>query len=106
MAKDLENIVVKNNEGQHRYEVEIEDHLAELVYSRRGDQITLMHTGVPPALEGRGIAGKLAQTALDEARQQKLTVDPACPYVASYIHRHQEYLDLLSPPDQERLKRG
>ena len=34
---------------------------------------------------------------LEYARQERLNVVPLCPFVASYIRRHQEYLDLVSP---------
>jgi len=106
MDINSEDIKVKNNLPQHRYEVEIDGELAELVYSHRGNVITFMHTGVPPALEGHGIAGKLAHTALEEARAQKLTVTRPAPYVAAYIRRHTEYMDLLPPSEQARLKNG
>ena len=96
---------VINNEEAHRYEFQRGDQVAVLTYNRSGQQIIFIHTGVPPALEGHGIAGKLAHTALEDARTQKLTVVPQCPFVASYIRRHQEYLPLLSPSDRERLLR-
>ena len=50
---------------------------AELVY-RRDDagQITILHTGVPPAIGGRGIAGELVRTALDWAKAEGLKVAP------------------------------
>jgi len=50
---------------------------------------------VPPALEGRGIAGKLARAALDYARERKLSVIPRCPFVAAYIRKHPEYQSLV-----------
>ncbi len=104
MDIDFGSIEVKNNQSLHRFEVEVGGEVAELVYSQRGNVITFMHTGVPPAFEGHGIAGKLAHTALEEARSQKLTVYPTCPYVAAYIRRHPEYMDLLPPSEQARLK--
>src|ERR671938_624989 len=57
-------------------------------YRRREDAIVFTHTEVPPALEGRGIAGALARYALDDARRQGLAVLPQCPFIASYIRRH------------------
>lgn len=94
---------VINNEEAHRYEFQSGDQVAVLTYKRSGQHIIFIHTGVPPALEGHGVAGKLAYAALEDARMQKLTVVPQCPFVASYIRRHQEYLPLLSPSDRERL---
>ncbi len=98
-------VVVKNNEAANRYEVELEGQTAVLIYIREGKQIIFLHTGVPPALEGHGIANKLAQTALDDARVDGLVVVPECPFVASYIQRHQEYLDLVPKGERARLLR-
>ena len=50
---------------------------------------------MPEQLEGRGIASKLAKTALDYSRAEGLTVVPLCPFIASYIERHPEYADLV-----------
>jgi uncharacterized protein len=57
--------------------------------------ITLLHTEVPPRLRGRGIAGMLAQTALEYARTNNLKVDVICPMANSYIQKHPEFQDLL-----------
>jgi predicted GNAT family acetyltransferase len=56
-----------------------------------------LHTVVPPALEGHGVASKLADAALRDARARHQTVVPRCPFVAAYIERHREYQDLLDP---------
>jgi uncharacterized protein len=59
----------------------------------------LTHTEVPPALEGRGIAARLVQAALEHARAEGLRVKPACSYVRTYLKRHPEYQDLLATGD-------
>ncbi len=104
MSTNDEQVVVTNNEGAQRYEVKVDEQRAVLTYERRGDHITYLHTGVPPALEGHGIASKLAHFALEEARAQHLHVVPACPFVAAYIRRHPEYLSLLTASEQARLQ--
>jgi predicted GNAT family acetyltransferase len=65
---------------------------AELVY-RRDDagQITILHTGVPPAIGGRGIAGELVRTALDWAKAQGMKVHLACSYSKAWVEKHPEY---------------
>ena len=52
------------------------------------------HTRVPPALEGRGIAAALVQSALDLAREQGWKVQPVCSYVQVYMQRHADSHDL------------
>jgi predicted GNAT family acetyltransferase len=103
MSTEDSSIVVTRNEDEHRYQVKIGDELAVLTYARHGDQIIFLHTGVPAALEGRGVASKLALFALEEARAQHLKVIPRCPFVAAYIRRHQGYLPLLPAAEQTRL---
>ena len=65
-------------------------------YSPRIDhKFIASHTGVPFALEGRGIASRLARAALEYARAHELKVVPLCSFVAGYIQKHPEYKDLL-----------
>jgi predicted GNAT family acetyltransferase len=97
MNVDLDHIAVQDHAAAHRYEVVVGDELAIIEYALAGDRITLIHTEVPAALEGHGIAAKLARAALDDAQARHLAVIPRCPYVASYIRRHQEYTDLVPP---------
>jgi uncharacterized protein len=108
MSNDNENdrSAVINNEAAQQYEIHDDGEVAVLTYERRGNHITFFHTGVPPALEGRGIAGMLAHTALEAARADGLEVIPLCPYVAAYIRRHQEYLPLVSEAYKGRLQVG
>ena len=101
MSVSDNQIMVKKNEEAHRYEIHLNGEVAVLTYQRSGKRIVFMHTGVPPALEGHGLANQLARTALEDARAQKLTIIPLCPFVESYVRRHQEYLSLLDPSDRE-----
>jgi len=96
-------IEVINNENAQQYEVRMGEHIAVLVYKRAGKHITYIHTGVPAAMKGQGIASKLARTALEDARKEHLSVTPQCPFVASYIREHTEYLPLLSQAEQTRV---
>ena len=97
-----EELTVVDNQGENRFEIRIGDELAFLTYRRDGDAIAYTHTEVPPSLEGRGIAAKLATHALDYARANKLEVVPLCPYVAEYIKRHPAYEDLVAPRSRWR----
>ncbi len=90
-----EQITVRNNEAEQRYEALVDGHLAVLVYEREGERITYLHTEVPEALAGRGIGSALAHTALEDARAQGMTIVPLCPFVLGYLRRHSEYLTLV-----------
>ncbi len=97
MSVDLNTVLVVNNEAAHRFEVQVDSEIAVIEYGLVDESIVFIHTEVPDALAGQGIAQKLAQTALAYARAQRHTVVPLCPFVASYIRRHPEYHTLVDP---------
>ena len=78
-----------------RFELERDGHVATLDYTLAGEILGLLETSVPEALRGSGMAGMLAKTALDYAREHHLKVDVVCPFVAGYLESHPEYSDLV-----------
>ena len=88
---------VARSESRNRWEAVVEGQTAFAEYFLRGNVVTFPHTVVPAALEGRGIGSALAKAALDDAREQGLTVVPRCPFFRAYIQRHPEYEDLVDP---------
>ena len=78
----------------HRIDANVDGHAGRLESPVRGDVMTIVHTEVDPALEGRGVAGALVRAALDHARANGLKVEPRCEYAASYMERHPESLSL------------
>lgn len=79
-----------------RFESWVEGQRCELDYQRIGGTVHFTHTGVPRALEGRGLAAALVRHGLQWARQQQLQVVASCSYVATYMQRHPEWQDLLA----------
>jgi uncharacterized protein len=79
---------VEDNQANSRFEVRAEGALAELIYRKNGNRLVLVHTGVPEALGGHGIAGQLVQAAVDEAVATGMTIVPLCPYARSWLERH------------------
>lgn len=90
-----EQVTVRENDSKSQFEVTVDGHDAYVTFTRDDHAITFDHTFVPPALEGRGIAGQLAKHGLEYAREHGLAVVPQCPYIRSYIERHPEYQDLV-----------
>jgi uncharacterized protein len=79
-----------------RFELEEEGETAYLEFELdHAGWITLWHTEVPQGLRGRGLAGVLAKTALEYARENKLKVDVICPAVANYLSKNPEFQDLV-----------
>jgi hypothetical protein len=63
-------------------------------YRLEGTRMLFTHTGVPQALEGRGIAAALVKQAFEWAEAQHLQIVPLCSYVRAYLQRHPEYQGL------------
>jgi uncharacterized protein len=85
------DLTVIHNDAAKRFEVHVEKQTAIMEYMRAGNYIIFTHTEVPENLEGRGIAGKMAHTALEYAKEAGLRVQALCPFVASYVANHPEY---------------
>jgi len=86
---------VRDNTERHRFELDADGHVAFSNYKREGGLLTILHTEVPTALEGRGVGSALVRGALDIARSQGLKVVTLCPFAKSYVERHSEYADLV-----------
>jgi predicted GNAT family acetyltransferase len=89
-------IDVRLNAAEHRFEAIVDGLLCRCDYRMHGDTMMLVHTEVPPQLEGRGIASILVQAAFDHAKAQGWDVLPVCSYVASWARRHPEVEPLLA----------
>jgi hypothetical protein len=100
---NLGAVNITNNEEAQRFEAQVDGLRAILTYRRFPDRMVLNHTEVPRPLEGKGLAAKLARTALDFARVNQLRVVPLCPYIAAFIRRHAEYQDLVSTDELRKL---
>lgn len=90
-----ENLNVVRNEAASRFEVSVGDDVAFADYRLAPGVVTFPHTVVPEAFSGKGVAGRLAETALAWARAEGLKVKPTCSFFAAYIKRHAEHQDLL-----------
>ena len=60
-----------DNKELGQYELTTDSGKAVLEYSLDGDVINLLHTIVPVADRGQGVAAKLVRAALDDARQRE-----------------------------------
>jgi uncharacterized protein len=93
-----DELTIVDNPDERRYEARIGDQLAGWVeYGRVQSRLVALHTEVPPAFGGRGIASALVRRVLDDARAAGLTVTPRCPFFKAHFQRHPEDADLLAP---------
>jgi hypothetical protein len=89
------SIAVRHNPQSGRFEAVVDGELARCDYRMDGEVMLLVHTEVPPALEGRGIAAALVRAALEHAAAEGLRIRPRCSYVSAYLARHPQYRGLL-----------
>lgn len=82
-----------DNPDAGRFELEVDGQLAQLSYRRVGQRLVLVHTEVPPALEGRGIGGRLVRSALESARRDGATIVPLCPFARRWLEQHRDEVD-------------
>jgi uncharacterized protein len=80
--------LVEDDQSEERLVVRQGDDVAELVYHRRGDRLSLLHTGVPASLEGRGIGSALVRAAVERAAQEGLTIVAYCSFAKGWLESH------------------
>jgi predicted GNAT family acetyltransferase len=84
---------ISHDQSAHRFTTEVDGSRAQLDYTLAGGVMTIAHTGVPPAIGGRGVAGELMAAALGAARVAGWSVTPACSYAKSYMAKHAQGSD-------------
>jgi len=87
---------VTHNAARRRFEATVDRLLCRCDYRMHGSTMMLVHTEVPPQLEGRGFASMLVRAAFDYARENGLEVLPVCSYVSAWVRRHPEVEPLLA----------
>lgn len=82
--------------GEYRAHVPGSSVIGRLTWVRHGDVRIADHTIVPPEIGGRGIAARLVEALVADAREQGFQIVPECSYIAAAFKRHPEWADLLS----------
>lgn len=84
-----EGLSIHHDQASHQFVTTVDGDRAYLAYMDLGKQtLDMYRTFVPDALRGRGIAGVLAQHALEYAEREGYSVIPSCSYVERYIERN------------------
>jgi predicted GNAT family acetyltransferase len=87
---------ISNNADESRFEAHVDGHTGVLDYQMDGDVIALVHTGVPDAIDNRGVGTALVRFALDYAEEHGLRVQPDCVFAEGFIEKNPEYQHLVA----------
>ena len=80
--------------GEYRAHPADNDAIGRLTYKKRGDFFIADHTLVPPAIGGRGIAARLVEALIEDARKEGFKIVPQCSYIDAAFRRHPEWSEL------------
>jgi predicted GNAT family acetyltransferase len=80
--------------GEYHAHVEGQAAIGRLTWVLRGGVRVADHTLVPPEIGGRGLALKLVEALIADAREQHFKIEPECSYVAAQFKRHPDWTDL------------
>lgn len=88
--------MITHNVANQRFETVINGVTAYLSYEILSENtLDYQHTIVPDELGGQGVGKALVKYALEDARAQGNKVRPSCSFVAHFIQKNPEYVDLV-----------
>lgn len=79
--------MITHNEDLHMFEIEYPEGRVYLEYTEDNGTVTVIHTIVPKALEGCGIAAKLAETFYRWASENHHPIRSDCSYMTAWMKR-------------------
>lgn len=101
----MSSTTFQDNPSSHRFEALVDGKVAAYAeYNVLKNGLLFTHTEVLPEHEGQGLGSQLAKFALDDVRGRGLHAIPVCQFIAGYIRKHQEYLDLLSEDSRRAFR--
>lgn len=85
-----------DQKGEYRAHIAGTQAIGRLTWVLRNGARVADHTLVPAEIGGRGVAGKLVNALIADARGQGFRIVPSCSYVAAQFNRHPDWADLLA----------
>ena len=80
--------IIHHNPERCLFTIEVEGHTAYVEYRLQDGSLDILHTIVPPPIEGRGIASALVRRAYEYAEEQGWKPKATCWYAVKWLQRH------------------
>lgn len=93
---DIKTVI--HNPARNRFELPIEGDILALADYQRDAQghLVMLHTEVPDAYAGQGLASALAKGVFAIAREQGFKLVLRCSFLEAWYARHPEYGDVVA----------
>lgn len=96
----MEGLTITRHEdgqrGEYHAHVPGTDRIGRLTWVEHGGARVADHTLVPPELEGQGIAARLVERMVADARSEGFKIQPQCSYVVVAFKRHPDWADVAA----------
>lgn len=80
--------------GEYIAHVAGNDAVGKLTWAKHGGVHYANHTLVPPVIGNRGVAARLVEAMVADARENGFRIAPICSYVVAAFRRHPEWDDV------------
>lgn len=80
--------------GEYRAHVEGSDAVGRLTWFEQDGVKVADHTLVPPEIGNRGVAARLVEALVADARAEGFRIHPLCSYVVAAFKRHPAWADV------------
>ncbi|TFV95068.1 GNAT family N-acetyltransferase [Leifsonia flava] len=87
---------IRRNDDGGRYELSIDGEIAGYAEFRQSPgEIIVTHTQTLRDYKGQGVATRLTEWMLADARERGERVVPKCPFLVEYLETHHEFDDII-----------
>ena len=94
----MEGVTITRHEqggaGEYHAHVRGSELIGRLTWVERGGARVAEHTLVPAPIGNRGIAARLVEEMVADARREGFKIVPLCRYVATAFRRHPEWAEV------------
>ncbi|PEQ12317.1 GNAT family N-acetyltransferase [Novosphingobium sp. PC22D] len=84
----------RGDAGEYQAHLADSEHIGRLTWVERDGVHVADHTLVPPEIGGRGVAARLVEALIADARENDFKVKPLCSYVVAAFKKHPEWDDV------------